>query len=371
MASTTSAILAYRKGEYYRVELNPDNTANPVWQSVTNRAVQSGSTNSVTGNAFLPKTPEIFGYDADGNLTNDGRWAYVWDGENRLVRMVAPSTIPTGARQTLVFNYDWQGRRISKSVSNWTGSAWSKALDEKFVHDGWNLLGSLNASNNAVVLAFLWGSDLSGSMQGAGGVGGLLVVNAMGASVTFTAYDGNGNVTAWVNGAGTNTLGNYEYGPFGEAIRASGAAAQRNPFRFSTKFQDDETGFLYYGYRYYDPSTGRWPSRDPMTENGGFNLYGAGRNNLVNSIDPLGLAVYMVVVPSGIPLVDHRIIYGDDGKGGSYMVDFSNKRKGCYRICGPGQFRFSHIKNQSAWDNLNSYGRFSRCATPRRCKGLV
>lgn len=40
-------------------------------------------------------------------------------------------------------------------------------------------------------------------------------------------------------------------------IRTTGTLAQSNPFRLSTKYQDDQTGFLYYGYRYYDPSTGR------------------------------------------------------------------------------------------------------------------
>jgi RHS repeat-associated protein len=59
-------------------------------------------------------------------------------------------------------------------------------------------------------------------------------------------------------------VGNYEYGPFGEVIRQTGPMAKANPFRFSTKYQDDETDLLYYGLRYYTPSTGTWPSRDPL-----------------------------------------------------------------------------------------------------------
>ncbi len=62
-------------------------------------------------------------------------------------------------------------------------------------------------------------------------------------------------------------------GPFGEVIRKTGAMANAMPFRFSTKYQDDETDLLYYGYRYYNPSTGRWLSRDPIEEQGGLNLY--------------------------------------------------------------------------------------------------
>jgi RHS repeat-associated protein len=298
--------LAYRKGEYYRVELNPDNSANAVWQSVTNRAVLNGSTNGVTGNAFLPQTPEIFGYDADGNLTNDGRWAYVWDGENRLIRQFAPTTAPSGSVHALTYRYDWQGRRISKTVSNWNGGAWSKVLDEKFVYDGWNLLSSLNASNNAVVLAFLWGTDLSGSLQGAGGVGGLLAVDAKGASVTFPAYDGNGNIIALANAADGTTLATYEYGPFGEVIRASGTGANSNPFRFSTKFQDDETDCLYYGYRFYNQSCGRWLNRDPIEERGGLNLYAQVLNDPISYVDILGLGEWKVT-PYQLDLSDPNV----------------------------------------------------------------
>jgi RHS repeat-associated protein len=50
------------------------------------------------------------------------------------------------------------------------------------------------------------------------------------------------------------------------------------------------SGVLYYGYRYYDPSTGRWPSRDPIGEKGGVNLYGYVGNDPVNGLDILGLA---------------------------------------------------------------------------------
>jgi RHS repeat-associated protein len=64
--------------------------------------------------------------------------------------------------------------------------------------------------------------------------------------------------------------------------------AKANPFRFSTKYQDDESDLLYYGYRYYNASTGRWISRDPMEEDGGLNLYGFVGNYPIKDIDPLG-----------------------------------------------------------------------------------
>ncbi len=78
-------------------------------------------------------------------------------------------------------------------------------------------------------------------------------------------------------------------GPFGEVIRVTGPIAKANPFRFSTKYQDDETDLLYFGYRYYNASTGRWPSRDPIGERGGMNSYTFAFNDSVNGVDSLGL----------------------------------------------------------------------------------
>lgn len=61
-------------------------------------------------------------------------------------------------------------------------------------------------------------------------------------------------------------------------------------FGFSTKYTDMETGLLYYGYRYYDTVAGRWPSRDPIEERGGVNLYGYLYNSAVNLYDCIGYA---------------------------------------------------------------------------------
>jgi len=136
--------------------------------------------------------------------------------------------------------------------------------------------------------------DLSGSMQGAGGVGGLLLsswdvaVNAW--QTAALVYDGNGNIASLADLSNGAVVGDYEYGPFGEPLRATGALAKVNPFRFSTKYEDNETGLLYYGYRYYQAGTGKWISRDPIEEEGGENLFGAVSNELISQIDYLGLA---------------------------------------------------------------------------------
>jgi RHS repeat-associated protein len=108
--------------------------------------------------------------------------------------------------------------------------------------------------------------------------------------VGFYAYDANGNVTDLVGTNGTG-LAHYEYDPFGNPFVATGALAAANPFRFSTKYTDDETGLVYYGYRYYSPSLGSWLSRDPIVEEGGLNLYGFVGNDPVGNVDYLGTTI--------------------------------------------------------------------------------
>lgn len=267
-----------RKGDYYRTELSVNNTNAPVWLGVTNLGVLQQGTNAdlvITniGHLYVPKTPESFAFDADGNMTSDGRWTNRWDAENRLIEQeTISSAVSAGApHQKLIHEYDWMERRVRKAISNWNGSAWILVSDLQFIYQGWNLVAILDGTTSTLLYSFVWGTDLSGSMQGAGGVGGLLMMfvhTGTNAGMYFFCYDGNGNVVALVNSATGAVVAEYEYGPFGELLRATGPLAFVNPFRFSTKYQDDETGLLYYGYRFYDPHIGRWLSRDPKDDLG-------------------------------------------------------------------------------------------------------
>jgi RHS repeat-associated protein len=114
-------------------------------------------------------------------------------------------------------------------------------------------------------------------------------VKASGGPAHFASYDGNGNITALLDGSTGLNSATYEYGPFGESIRVTGTMGKANPFRWSTKFTDDDTDLVYYGYRYYHQSAGHWISRDPLEESGGPNLYAFVFNSSINSVDGLGL----------------------------------------------------------------------------------
>jgi hypothetical protein len=190
----------YCHGEFFQELLTANNTNATLWQSV--RVTNTASGAYEPGAVFLEQSPEAFTYDADGNLLSDGRWDYTWDGENRLIQMETRSAAYTAGapRQKLVFGYDWQGRRISKTVSNWVSGNWALASTWSFLYDGWNLLAILD-SPSSILHQFMWGQDLSGSLHGAGGVGGLVkVYDATTDKHYFPAYDGNGNVTLLVDG---------------------------------------------------------------------------------------------------------------------------------------------------------------------------
>jgi RHS repeat-associated protein len=142
-------------------------------------------------------------------------------------------------------------------------------------------------------------------------VGGLLCIDlklptsTSSAGTFFPSYDGNGNILSAIDASNGTVAATYEYGSFGEPLRATGPAATANPFRFSTKYTDAETGLLYYGYRYYSPSLRRWPSRDPFNEPGAkigrkdkralshnqdLNLYLFAENSPSSKVDPFGLS---------------------------------------------------------------------------------
>jgi RHS repeat-associated protein len=140
-----------------------------------------------------------------------------------------------------------------------------------YLYDGFNCIAEYTGTT---LTTRTWGLDLSGSLQGAGGVGGLLAVNIGGTSY-YPAFDGNGNVSEYLTTSG-DVAAHFEYDPFGNLTYLSEQTAGLSAlfdYRFSTKPLDQFTGLYYYLYRWYDPLTGRWPSRDPIGERGGLNLY--------------------------------------------------------------------------------------------------
>jgi RHS repeat-associated protein len=240
---------------------------------------------------FAPWRETSLAYDLNGNMTWDGTNAYFWDLQNQLVLVSNAACQVSNA-------YDAMGRRVKKIVSRRDAEtqSWNVECTRHFFYDGWNLVAEIGSRSSEVSTnRYVWGNDLSGSLQGAGGVGGLLAFlssspnslqpNSLTAS--YPLYDHNGNVERYVARSGA-TVAAFQYDAFGNTVAMSGPMANAFAYRFSTKYWDEETGLYYYGYRFYRPEIGRWVSRDNIQERSGENIYVFVDNNSIRLIDPDG-----------------------------------------------------------------------------------
>lgn len=321
-------------GAGFIAEAEADTALAGVWRQVVVEATRPGV--GVNGGPvrtqrrgwlFFPPQNETLVYDEDGNLKEDARWLYTWDGENRLTAMeekpianASPGQTPP-PRKRLEFAYDSQSRRVRKVVKSFSSSeeTFIVTSDIRFVYDAWNLLAEIDMSPSLpisqsprLLRTYAWGYDLSASEQGAGGVGGLVLVrqpsqttannsnqSQTGSGALAPLYDGNGNIHAYLDCATGAPTQRMEYDALGnemtldsvlESSTTTASSTNREvPFRFSTKYTDTETSLSYYGYRYYSAEMGRWLNRDPIEERGGVNLYGMVGNNIVAKWDILGL----------------------------------------------------------------------------------
>jgi RHS repeat-associated protein len=279
--------VATRQGEYFRFE----GTAGLTTAQWLDQAVTLNGASLISGRKkYVPPQTETMLHDVAGNRIQDGRWEMRWDNENRLIDV---QTLPAAAtaglpNQRLRYTYDADGRLIERRRFSWVSGAWSLEETTRYLNDGLQCVAEFNATNG-LLRRQVWGLDLDGSRGGLGGIGGLLWIVSQANGTHYAAPDGSGNVVALFGTSGTETA-RYEYGPFGELLRMSGTAiAAENPWRFSSKRQDPTTDWVHYEFRVYDPSSGRWLSRDPIGEAGGENLYGFVGNDPVNGVDPFGL----------------------------------------------------------------------------------
>jgi RHS repeat-associated protein len=214
-------------------------------------------TNIITVN--LPATVTCV-YDLNGNLTSDGTRGFDYDDENQLIRVTVTNSWKTE------FAYDGKLRRRLRTECTWSGSAWLTNTVTKYVYDG-NLAIQERDNNGLPAVTYTRGNDLSGTVQGAGGIGGLLArtdagLLAVGSPSAHAFYhaDGNGNITALLN-LSQALVAKYLYDPFGNVLSQSGSLADANLYRFSSKEFHKNSGLVYYLYRYYEPSFQRWVNR--------------------------------------------------------------------------------------------------------------
>lgn len=282
-------------GKYWRAELaRYGATDSPVLGSVYNGGYFQG---------YAPfdqrQTSESLTWDNSGNLVNTAKYTLTYDAEDRLIEL--RDKADTDIRKVIA--YDYQGRRVEEMDYNYAGTL---SRHRRFVWAGWALLAEVdvNVSTQAKTVrrTFVWGPDLSSSVHGVAGIGGLLLIDKSTTQQWVVGSDGRGNVTTMLDALATDTgtpannlKAGVEYTPYGEVVRAQGSIAEL-PFRFQSKWALGQAWdgqwsveLLDFGRRAYAPSLGRFISRDPAGEAAGANLYHYCGNDPINRMDPLGL----------------------------------------------------------------------------------
>jgi RHS repeat-associated protein len=229
----------------------------------TSLGVSSYSNN--VSNELTSTSSNSYTYDANGNrltgTTGSNTTTYTWDYENRLTSVTLP-----GTGGTVTFKYDPFGRRIYKSSSSGTSI---------YTYDGDNLIEETNAAG-AAIARYSQGLNIDEPL-------------AMLRSSTTSFYnaDGLGSVTSLSNSAGA-LVQTYGYDSFGKQTGSSGSLT--NPFQYTARESDTETGLYYYRARYYDANVGRFLNEDPGGSAGNdVNFYRYANNNAANWVDPFGL----------------------------------------------------------------------------------
>ena len=293
-------------------------SGNNTFTAIAKDAYGRINTNGVTVNIQLTNS---YSYDLNGNLLSDGTRYFAYDDENQLISVTVSNVWQSQ------FVYDGKMRkRIERDCSGWNGSSWTQTNEVHYIYDG-NLVIQERDVNNLPTVTYTRGNDLSGTMQGAGGIGGLLarsdntqmIIGSPSAHAYYHA-DGNGNVTMLINNL-QSTVAKYLYDPFGNTLSLSGTLASANTYRFSSKEWNDNAGLYYYLYRFYDPNLQRWPNRDPAISDLAFfethnffsteqaanvahdagNLYNFVGDQPLSQFDPIGL---LLSASGGVPTVE-------------------------------------------------------------------
>ena len=302
------------------------------YDAVGNRTASLGVSSYTTNasNELTATSNASYTYDSNGNtLTktdSSGTTNYAWDFENRLASVTLP-----GSGGAVTFKYDPLGHRVYKSSSSGTSN---------FVYDGDDVIEETNSTGTAVA-----------RYSGTKNIDEPLAMFRSGVT-TFYNADGLGSITSMDSNSGA-VAQTYTYDSFGRLTGSSGSLT--NPFQYTARESDPETGLYYYRARYYAPSAGRFVSEDPIQSEGGINFYVYAGNNSANFGDGTGLCpspkcfaqlYYRPVDVDGVDIganhsfwwvrgsdgVDHIISAGPSGTYGGWLnVSVSkNRRSGKY-----------------------------------------
>jgi RHS repeat-associated protein len=247
---------------------NPLETFN--YDPVGNRtnSNQNGSSVFNAANELTDDANFTYQYDNNGNMiqkmakVGGAVTTYEYDAENKLVRVVSPSS-------TAKYKYDGLGRRVEKEVI-----AGSTTIS-RYVYDNEDILLELNGSN-AIVARYTHGP----------GIDEPLIMEKNNQSFYYHA-DGLSSITELTNQSGA-IVQRYVYSSFGK-IESQLDPNFVQPYAYTSREFDAEFELYHYRARTYDARIGRFLEEDPIGIHGSLNLYTYLDANPIGAIDPLGL----------------------------------------------------------------------------------
>ncbi len=213
--------------------------------------------------------------------TSTGIWEVTYNAENRPVKFESED-----GGTTVECAYDSMGRRFEKKVT--VGG--TTGFHARYLYRDYLQVAEcdLTGETPEVVRSYIWDPSEPEATR-------VLSMTRWEANGTqekehlYCMHDAMKNVTSLFGEArGRRAL--YEYRPYGGLITSEGNMAEENKFRFSSEYMDDELGLVYYNYRHLNPLDGRWISRDPIKEEGGWNLFAFVGNSPIHVNDNKGLS---------------------------------------------------------------------------------